>query len=127
MADTPRPESLPAFPGYRTESLIGSGGAGRVFRAVELETGEAVALKGFHAHRVNRPEFGRRFEREVALTRTLDHPGVVRLLGHVMGEDGQSVALVMELVAGETLRPVLKRGPLEPKLALIVSMQIAEI
>ena len=58
-------QAIPTFPGYRIDSLIGEGGAGRVFRGVALETGAPVALKVFHSYRVNSPEFGRRFEREV--------------------------------------------------------------
>ena len=115
------------FPGYRLDRLIGEGGAGRVFRGVALDTGQPVALKVFHAYRVNAPEFTRRFEREVTLSRTLDHPGVVRLLGSTRSEDGQAFALVMELVEGETLRPRLKLGPLLPRFALALCMQISEI
>jgi len=120
-------DARPSFPGYRLESLIGSGGAGHVFRGVALETGEAVAIKVFHAHRVNRPEFARRFEREVALSRTLDHPGVVRLLDLAVSDDAQSVALIMELVSGETLRPLLKQGAVEPRTALLIALQMVEI
>ena len=121
------PEAPPTFPGYRVDRMIGTGGAGKVYAGVALDSGEPVAIKVFHAHKVNRPEFARRFDREVALSRTLDHPGVVRLLGHAASEDGQSFALVMELVTGETLRPALKRGAMEPRLALLLALQVVEI
>lgn len=118
---------IPEFPGYKIESLIGEGGAGRVYRGVALETGQPVAIKIFHAYRVNAPEFARRFEREVTLSRTLDHPGVVRMLQSAVSADGQSHALVMELVEGEPLRPRLARGPMVPRFALALCLQITEI
>lgn len=117
----------PEFPGYRVESLIGEGGAGRVFRGVALDTEQPVAIKVFHAYRVNAPEFARRFEREVTLSRTLDHPGVVRLLGSAVSTDGKSHALVMELVEGEPLRPRLNRGALTVRFAIALCLQITEI
>lgn len=118
---------LPQFPGYKTELLLGAGGTAKVYRGIKEDTGEAVAIKVFHKHRVNRPDFARRFDREAALSGTLDHPGVVRLIGHAVSVDGDLYALVMELVGGETLRPRLKRGKLDPKAALVIAMQIAEI
>lgn len=127
MDDSLTPAVAHAFPGYRLEKLVGSGGAGRVYLAVALATSGRVAVKVFHAHRVNRPEFARRFDREVALSRTLDHPGVVRLLDQVTGTDGTSVALVMEYVAGQTLRGVLKAGALPPKVAIEFAFRIADI
>ena len=100
-------QQLPDFPGYRIDELLGEGGAGRVFRAMKLDTNTPVALKIFHAYRVNSPEFTRRFDREVTLSKTIEHPGVVRLLDQARSADGKTSALVMELVEGETLRPRL--------------------
>ncbi len=80
---------------YRVEGLLGSGGAGQVFRAFDTLAGRPVAVKWLfglsrdHLHRVRR---------EVAALRALRVPGVVRLLDE--GADGGHRFLVMELVEG---------------------------
>lgn len=83
---------------------LGQGAAGTVYRARGLE-GQEVALKLLRADVAL--AWQRRFEREGQLLGRLDHPGIVRLLGHGLYADldGDRPYLVLELVPGaRTLR-----------------------
>ena len=66
-----------------------------------------------------------RFEREAKTLAALNHPNIAQIYG--LEESGAVSALVMELVEGETLRPRLRLGPLLPRFALALCMQISEI
>jgi serine/threonine protein kinase len=94
---------------YRIERMIGQGGMADVFHAVDVEDGEAVAIK---LVRSSDPELARRFAQEAKALARLQHPGLVRLLDAGV-HDGQAF-LVMELVEGPNLAARLRRGPLSP-------------
>ena len=98
---------------YRIESKLGEGGMGEVFRAVDTRLGRAVAIKIAHE------EFSERFEREGRAISSLNHPNICTLY------DVGPNYLVMELVEGETLAALLKKGPLSTEIALRYGMQIA--
>jgi eukaryotic-like serine/threonine-protein kinase len=97
---------------YRIESKLGEGGMGEVFRAIDTRLGRAVAIK------TTREQFSARFEREARAISSLNHPNICIL--HDVGPD----YLVMELVEGETIASLLKRGPLPVKTALLYASQI---
>ncbi len=80
---------------YRCVNVLGTGGFGAVYRAVDTITGDEVALKVLTL-RGERALAG--FRDEVALLRLLDLPGVVRLLDD--GVDGADAFLVTQLVDG---------------------------
>lgn len=88
--------------GYRIEALIGRGGMGAVFRAVDERTGEPVALKILYRGCRKGSESGRRFEREARVAGSLGHPNIVEVfdLGHF--DDGTPFH-VMELLEGQSL------------------------
>ena len=86
--------------------LIGQGGMASVFKAMDGETGRPVALKFPFLAFESDPVFYSRFEREIELGRTMDHPGVIRMLA----VDRQSRPYAaMEFLEGETLWDRLQR------------------
>src|SRR5439155_14828213 len=90
---------------FDLERLMGSGGMGMVWRAMDATTGRAVALK------VMLGEASRdRFEQEAALLASLEHPGIVRYVSH--GTTDGVPYLAMEWLEGESLHARLARGPL---------------
>jgi len=97
---------------YQLLSLIGAGGMGEVFRAVDRRLGRAVAIK------TTREQFSARFEREARAISSLNHPNICTL--YDIGPN----YLVMELVEGETLAARLKSGALPVKTALRYASQI---
>jgi serine/threonine protein kinase len=86
---------------YRIEALLGTGGMGRVYRALDTRLGREVALKvlpdAFAADAVRLA----RFEREARAVAALNHPNIVTL--HSFEESGGFHFLTMELVDGRTL------------------------
>jgi PAS domain S-box-containing protein len=98
---------------YHLGEQIGAGGYGVVYRAVDAETGAAVAIKVFRpANGRLSPEHLARFRREGATATRVNHPNAVRVLDAGVSSAGIPY-LVMELLEGETLSERLRRvGPL---------------
>ena len=108
--------------GYRLGAPLGSGGMGVVYRATDLGTGKEVALKLLRADLADSEERRRRLLREARLAATLSHPGIVRILE--VSDKGGTIFVVMELVAGRTLRAFLADAPPLAE-ALRVARQVA--
>ena len=90
------------FGGYEILELVGRGGMGRVYRAVQLSLGRTVALKVLDRRLARNPVFRERFERESRALTALDHPNIVRIIDR--GTEGETYYFVMELVVGSNLR-----------------------
>ena len=98
--------------GYEILAELGSGSFGRVYKARQLSTGQAVAIKilrfwgdDTRADVTNQSE---RFRREMRLGAGLSHPNIVRLFDSGETEGGRLYA-VFEYVPGATLKEVLAR------------------
>lgn len=101
-------------PGYQLDHLIGEGGFGQVWLAHPTATGDRVAIKILHLELVRSVDAMTRFQRELDAIERLDHPNVVRGLGHGTLADGRPY-LVLEYIEGPSLREVLhERGGLPP-------------
>lgn len=96
---------------YRRIRTIGVGGMARVELARDTRLGRKVAIKRLHSD--SPEEAVAPFAREARLGASLNHPNLVAV--HDIASDGESVLIVMELVAGEALRDAIARGPLEPE------------
>ena len=90
---------------YRIIRPLASGGMAKVFLAEDLRLQRQVAIKVIHPHLAEDPSFLERFEREAVLAANLNHPNLVNIFDQ--GSDSGSPYLVMEYVAGRTLRDVL--------------------
>lgn len=104
---------------YEIDREVGAGGMARVFRARDRQSGEIVALKLLNG--ASAPEL-RRFEREAATLRELEHPGIVRYVAH---DTGSRPYLAMEWLEGEDLEHHLARGPLSLEDALELVRSVA--
>jgi predicted ATPase len=92
--------------------LLGQGSMGQVYRAIDIHTGEPVAVKALDSRVVARdPGILKRFVREGEALRQLDHPNIVRMVAAVEDEDATTGVvgryLVMEYVAGGSLQDLL--------------------
>lgn len=109
------------IPGYRIEGELGKGGMGAVYRAVQLSVNRPVALKVLPLE--HRDEvLVRRFEREARLAAQLEHPNVVRI--YDTGIAGEYHYIAMQLVEGDTLRKLLRKGPLHRRRILAIVQQV---
>lgn len=99
-------ETLPAQIGkYWVKRLLGSGGMGRVFLAVDPDIGREVAIKLVTLGKD--PQANERFLREAQTMGRLNHPNIVTLLE--FGVDQQNPFLVLEFLSGEDLSQWMHR------------------
>lgn len=113
---------------YQTTILLGVGGAASVYRAVDRNLGRDVAVKLFNSTTSDDDDY-RRQHTETMLLSTLSHPGLVTLHDAGMYEDADgrtSGFLVMELIDGEDLRRLLKKGALRAAEAAQVGADLAD-
>jgi probable serine/threonine-protein kinase sps1 len=110
---------------YRIKSLIGTGGMANVYKAYDEESQRIVALKVLKDEHRGDLEFVRRFEREAQAVLMLSHENIVR--SYDVGEDGDVSYIVLEYVAGKTLKEIIKEeGPLQPKAAVNYVCQVLD-
>jgi serine/threonine protein kinase/tetratricopeptide (TPR) repeat protein len=96
---------------------------GEVWRARDERLGRDVAIKVLPAELASDPERVKRFEKEARATGTLNHPNILSI--YDVGTHEGSPYLVEELLEGQTLREELKDGPLPPRRAVEVAVQVA--
>lgn len=96
---------------YQIESVLGRGGSGVVYRARHLALGTPRAIKVLHRELAENEDIVRRFRNEARLAEELRHPNLVRLYDLSFLADG-SFYIVWELVEGETLASLLRKGAL---------------
>ncbi len=108
---------------YRVGNLLGMGGMGIVYHAQDEELGVEVALKVLRSGRTDMDQMRARFRRELLLARQVSHRNVVRI--HDLGQDGDLDFITMDFVPGQSLREVLREGPLAPERALAIARQVA--
>jgi len=110
---------------YVVERELGRGGMGKVCVARHREFERRVALKLLLNEKDPTPEQLTRFEREGQALALLDHPNVVRVFE--AGHEGRVSYLALELVEGEPLDAVLKRGSLlAPEEAVRITIGLCE-
>jgi serine/threonine-protein kinase len=93
---------------YRITRLIGEGGMGAVYEAVQLRLNKRVAVKVMARHLAADREALARFHREAEITSRLGHPHLVSVVDYGQAESGEPY-LVMEYLDGEDLYHRLKR------------------
>jgi serine/threonine-protein kinase len=111
---------------YRLEEPVAAGGAGRVWRAMDLVLERMVAVKLLRPEVAGDPPAAARFLAEARSASRLSHPGIAQV--HDYGDAGPAEVpfLVMELVDGPSLAEVLLAGPLDPDRTMDVLSQVAD-
>ena len=108
---------------YQIARLIGAGGMGEVYAAMDTRLDRTVAIKVLPEHVASDPDRRKRFEREARAVSSLNHPHIATL--HDVGEHSGRYFIVMELVEGRALDELLHRGKLPIGEALVYGGQIA--
>ena len=110
-------------------TLLGQGGMGAVFDAVstapDRNPDEHWAVKVLFADVLADPEVVERFDREIAMTARINHPGIVHVIdkGIYSGSSKSWPFMVMEKVEGSELRTLIEDGSLaEAPLSLVVGL-----
>lgn len=94
---------------YRVDKLLGEGGMGVVYKAVD-EAGTPVAVKVMGPQHASKPHLLKRFAREFAICEMLEHPNIARALG--AGREGDEYYFAMEFVDGTSLDDLIEANAL---------------
>ncbi len=109
---------------YHITSQIGEGGMGVVYEAEDTNLGRHVALKFLTPSMANDEGLLQRFQREARAASALNHPNICTIHGIEQYESQHFI--VMELLDGEALGEMIRRGPLDIDLLLKLGVQIAD-
>ncbi len=100
---------------YELGELLGRGGMAEVRKGHDTRLGRVVAIKRLRTDLASDATFQARFRREAQSAASLNHPAIVAVYdtGEEPAADGSGVSqpyIVMEFVAGRTLRDILREG-----------------
>ncbi len=100
---------------YELGELLGRGGMAEVRKGTDIRLGRVVAIKRLRTDLASDPTFQARFRREAQAAASLNHPAIAAVYdtGEAMSTDGTHVPqpyIVMEYVAGRTLRDIVREG-----------------
>lgn len=112
----------PVLPGWDVLEPVGAGGQGIVWRAVRLEDDVLGAVKVFRTRDL---ESAVRMEAEAAALRSLEHPGIVRVLDCGETED-ERFYVITEFVEGCDLQRLMQAQRLTTDRALEIVTRVAE-
>ena len=109
---------------YVITSELGRGGMGVVYRARDQLLNRDVALKLLREDAVNWADRRVRILAEARAASALNHPAIATI--YDVGESGEHIFIVMELVRGRTIRAHLSSdGPIEPHALVRLAAQIS--
>lgn len=109
---------------YEILLRLGSGGMGEVYRARDPRLGREVAVKVLNEEAARDRDRRRRFIAEAKAASALNHPNILTV--HEIGETEAGPYIVTELVEGDTVRDLLREGPLPLPRAVEIAVQAAE-
>ncbi len=110
---------------YEVLEELGSGGMGEVYRVLDTEINEEVALKLLRPELTAHPQSVERFRNELKLARRISHANVCRV--YHIGDHGGVYYITMEFVPGEDLMSLISRsGPFTPEHMITATKQLCE-
>lgn len=108
---------------YRFLKVVGSGGAGTVYKAHDTVLDKDVAIKKLHNSASETMAI--RFQREARLVAALKHDNVMSALDFGLTRNNEPY-LILDYVDGDSLSRVIRRaGPLPPRQALDIFIQLS--
>ena len=109
---------------YEIQSILGKGGMGIVYKALDRDLEDLVAIKTLRNEALSAdPTLLDRFKQEIRLARKITHPNILRT--HDLGETGGVRYLSMEFVKGITLKHLVEQDQLLPTpVALRIAKQM---
>jgi tRNA A-37 threonylcarbamoyl transferase component Bud32 len=116
---------LTTFNNFMLEEVLGAGGMGAVYKALDVHLQRHVALKLLRKEHNANEEFITKFETEARITASITHPYVVKVFS--FGEDHGLYYIAMELVDKGSLDDLMSlQGKVAEAQALEVGQQIAQ-
>lgn len=120
---------IPVHPGdqldhYQIDGVADRTGSASVFRGIDLRTNNPVAIKILDPEMETDPVFFERFQREEEIGRSLDHPGILKV---IVDDQRSQPYLVTEWFEGVALRQVLNSGKLPHERAVRIALNVANV
>lgn len=113
------------FGAFLLLELLGSGGMGSVFKALDETLGRLVAIKVMLRSLGDDPVFSETFKREAQAAAKLNHPHIAQI--YSFGQQAGQPYIVMELVPGKNLEEMIGEGrPLSPEFVMSLGADIAD-
>ena len=109
---------------YEILAPLGAGGMGEVYKARDTRLDRFVAVKVLPEHLAQNPEAMARFEREAKAVAALSHPNIMGIFD--FSSQQGTAFVVMELLEGQSLRELLGQGPVGPRRATELAIQMAQ-
>ena len=110
---------------YQVIEELGRGGMGKVYKALDKEVEEKVALKLIKPEIAAEEKTIKRFRNELKFARKISHKNVCRMFD--LNKEGDTHYITMGYVPGEDLKSSLRRmGPLSVGKAVIIAKQVCE-
>lgn len=109
---------------YGIEELVGRGGMGTVYRAIDNRLGRQVAIKVLNPELTADPDRRTRFLQEARAAAALTHPAVAQV--YDIDEVDGTIFIVMEFVDGRTVRRLIESGELDPAAAIEIALQTVD-
>lgn len=110
---------------YEVINELGKGGMGRVYKALDKEINEEVALKLLKPEIASDESTVERFRNELKFARKISHKNVCRM--YHLSKEGETPYIIMEYVEGEDLKSLVKRkGKLTEREAIFLAKQVCE-
>lgn len=107
---------------YRIMEILGQGGMGAIYRAIDERLGVDVAVK---ENFFTTEEYARQFRLEAVILASLRHPNLPRVSDHFVENDGQY--LVMDYIEGEDLRQRMERlGNISEEEAVLIGAAVCD-
>ncbi|HSI15921.1 MAG TPA: serine/threonine-protein kinase [Chthoniobacter sp.] len=113
------------FDHFEIQEELGAGGMGTVYRAQDINLSRPCALKLLQREHSDNPEFVKQFQKEAAITASINHPHVVKV--YSTGQDNGLLYIAMELVDKGSLESLMSSDDQLPEVQVLsVGIQIAQ-
>ncbi len=109
---------------FRVEGLLGKGGMGIVYRAVDTRLERPVAVKVLNPESMGDAARRARFLQEARAASAVNHPGIAQV--YDVDSVGDVTFIAMELVEGQTVRDLIGGGELDLLSSLDIAIQVAD-
>src|SRR5262245_46288159 len=104
--------------------MLGKGGMGVVYRALDTKLNRRVAIKVLPPELVKDEDRRRRFLQEARAASAVNHPAIAQI--YEIEEEGDVAFIVMEFIDGSTVRELVARKELDLNAAVEVGMQVGD-
>ena len=110
---------------YEVVEELGKGGMGRVYKALDKEINEEVAIKVLKPEIASDETTVERFRNELKFARKIAHKNICKM--YHLAKDADTPYITMEYVAGEDLKSLVKRkGKITEKEAISIAQHVSE-